>query len=98
MKNPRGLTISLIIGLALALSSVAFAQNTGTAANKTNESCCTMPACCGQGDSCPMKDGEGAMKEGSCCKGNKTAVRKDSCCDGDSCKMKGMKHQPRRGQ
>jgi hypothetical protein len=38
------------------------------------------------------------MKDGSCCKSDKSAAKKDSCCDGDSCKMKGMKDKPKPGQ
>jgi len=90
MKSIKGFTMGLMLGLALALSSIAFAQNaTQNDPNKKTESCCAMASCCCKGDSCPMKDG----KDGSCCKGDKSAAKKDGgcCCCGDSCNMKGMK-------
>jgi hypothetical protein len=89
MKSIKGFTMGLMLGLALALSSIAFAQNaTQNDPNKKTESCCAMASCCCKGDSCPMKDG----KDSSCCKGDKSAAKKDDCC-GDSCnmKMKNMK-------
>lgn len=92
MKSTKGLVISLMLGLALALSSVALAQNAGpNDGNKKTGSCCAMASRCCPGDSCSMKDG-------SCCKSDKSAAKKDSCCDGDSCKMKGMKDKPKPGQ
>jgi hypothetical protein len=92
MKSTKGLAISLMLGLALALSSVALAQNAGqNDASKKTESCCAMASCCCKGDSCSSKDG-------SCCKSDKSAAKKDSCCDGDSCRMKGIKDKPKQGQ
>jgi hypothetical protein len=92
MKSIKGFTMGLMLGLALALSSIAFAQEAGQAdPNKKTESCCAMPSCCCKGDSCSMKDG-------SCCKGDKSAAKKDGGCCGDSCKMKGMKDKPKQGQ
>ena len=76
---------SLVLGLALALSSIGFAQNaTQTADQKKDaESCCAMMAGCCKGDSCDMKDNKehSAKHEG----------HEGCCCCGDSCDMK-MKH------
>jgi hypothetical protein len=82
MKNFKGFALGLVLGLGLALSGIAFAQNTtGTDQKKEGETCCAMmPDCC-KGDSCEMKDhkDQSAKHEGCC------------CCSGDSCEMK-MKH------
>ena len=83
MKNFKGFALGLVLGLGLAFSGLAFAQNTSqTDQKKATESCCaTMPDCC-KGESCDMKtkqDAKDHAAEGCCC-----------CC-GDSCDMK-MKH------
>ena len=81
MKNFKGFALGLVLGLGLAFSGIAFAQNTSqTDQKKATESCCaTMPDCC-KGDSCDMKKHDAkdhAAKDGCCC-----------CCGGDSCDMK----------
>ena len=92
MKNFRGFPLGLVLGIALALSSLAFAQNaTQTDTKKEMESCCAMASCCCKGGSCAMKDHkEHATKQEGCC-----------CC-GDSCdmkmhdmKMQDMKEKPK---
>ena len=77
MKNFKGFALGLVLGLGLAVSGIAFAQNT-TPTGKDNESCCAMTSCCCKGDSCSMKDhkNQAANHEGCC------------CCGGDSCDMK----------
>lgn len=82
MKSLSGLTMSLTLGLSLALGGVAFAQKAGTAL------CCAMASCCCKGDSCPLKG------EASCCKGKQAAEKKDGCCGGDSCDLKQHKQNP----
>jgi hypothetical protein len=87
MKNIKGFTLGLVLGLSIAVAGIAYAQtNTQSDQNKKAECCCVAMDCC-QGDSCPMmKDGqkkEGAAKSeghGCCCGG------------GESCNMKDMKH------
>ena len=83
MKNFKGFALGLVLGLGLALSGIAFAQTTsGTDQKKEGESCCAMTSCCGNGDSCDMKDHkDSSAKHEGCC-----------CCGGDSCDMK-MKHE-----
>ncbi len=85
MKNFKGFTLGLVLGLGLALSSVGLAQNaTQTNQKKETESCCAMASCCCKGDSCSMKDH--ANKDHM-----KTHSSKDGCCccgGGDSCAMK----------
>ena len=87
MKNYRGFGLGLVMGLALALSSIGFAQ-TGTQTDpaRTKESCCAATSCC-SGDSCAIKhDATGMSKEHSsksrCC-----------CCGDESCDMKMKDHQ-----
>ena len=85
MTSIKKFATALTLGLALALSSAAFAQKTTPNTGDKKESCCAMPSCCCKDDSCPMKDG----KDVSCCKGDKSAAGKDGgCCNGDSCNMK----------
>jgi hypothetical protein len=84
MKSFKGFALGLVLGLSLAVSGLAFAQNTTqTDQKKEGESCCaTMKGCCG-GDSCDMKtkhDAKDPAAHEGCC-----------CCSGDSCDMK-MKH------
>ena len=83
MKNMKGFVLGLVLGLGLALSGLAFAQNTNDASKKTN-SCCAMESCC-KGDSCLMMK-DGAMKEGAT-----KSDKHECCCCGDSCNMKNMK-------
>ena len=88
MKNFKGFPLGLVLGIGLALSSLAFAQNTTqTDVKKDSESCCAMASCCCKGDSCSMKSHKGqAAKHEGCC-----------CCGGDSCDMKAhdMKQKPK---
>jgi hypothetical protein len=98
MKNIKGFVLGLVVGLALAVSSIAFAQGTtqGESAN-TKDSCCAQASCC-SGDSCAMKHDpskHGAMKHdaGAAMKHDqmsKEHAGKDGCCccGGDSCQMK----------
>jgi hypothetical protein len=87
MRNFKGFPLGLVLGICLALSSLAFAQNTTqTDAKKETESCCAMASCC-KGDSCAMKDHKDhASKHEGCC-----------CCGSDSCDMKAheMKEKPK---
>ena len=81
MKNFRGFTLGLVLGLAAAFATLGFAQNaTQTDPSKTKESCCAT-ACCCKGDSCAMKDDSK----------NKSDKHECCCCGGDSCNMKDMK-------
>ena len=77
MKNFRGFTLGLILGLATALAGVGFAQSsTQNDANKKSGSCCCMVSgCCG--DSCAMKEGSKNQSD-----------KHECCCGGDSCNMK----------
>lgn len=84
MKNLKGFALGLSLGLGLAISGLAFAQNTTATDQKDAPSCCAKmkDSCCG-GDSCDMKmkhDTKNSMAHDGCC-----------CCGGDSCDMK-MKH------
>jgi len=81
MKNLKGFSLGLVLGIGLAISSIAFAQ-TATQGDATKpESCCAMASCCCKGGSCSMKEHkehkEQGMKHEGCC-----------CCSGDSCDMK----------
>jgi hypothetical protein len=91
MRNTKGFALGLVVGLALALSSLAFAQTaTQTDKQGKTESCCVMESCCCKGDSCQMKhdsSGHASMR---------AMEHKDGCCCcGDSCetKMKEMKKE-----
>ena len=90
MKNFKGFALGLVLGLGLAFSGIAFAQNTSqTDQKKEMQSCCAMKhdakdhaaeGCCCCSDSCDMNmkhDAKDATKDGYCCS--------------DSCDMK-MKH------
>jgi hypothetical protein len=84
MKNFKGFSLGLVLGLGLAISSIGFAQNVmQTDQKKEAESCCAMESCCCKGESCSMKDH--AKKDHSM-----TSSSKDGCCccSGDSCNMK----------
>jgi hypothetical protein len=94
MKNFKGFALGLVVGLALAISSIGFAQSaTQNDQKQQAESCCAMTSCCCKGDSCSMK--EHANKE----EHMKTHAAKDGgcCCCGDSCDMKmhEMKDKPK---
>ena len=91
MKSIKGFTLGLFLGLSLAFSASSIAQNTTQGDANKKESCCAMASCCCKGDSCSMKD----HKDGSCCKGDQSAGKKEACC-GDSCDMKGMKHDEKK--
>lgn len=88
MKNIKGFALGLVLGLSLAVSGIAFAQNTTQAPEKKEgESCCAMTSCCCKGDACAMKDHKDhASQHAGCC-----------CCSGDSCDMKmhDMKEKPK---
>jgi hypothetical protein len=86
MTSIKRITTTLMLGLALALTSAAFAQKAQSDPNK-KESCCTMPTCCCNGDSCPMKEGH---KEHA-----KNHSAKEGCC-GDSCDMKMKEKQDKK--
>lgn len=76
MKNFKGFSLGLVLGLGLTLSGLSFAQNaTQTSQKKELESCCAMASCC-KGDSCSMKDHKNHSSKHDC------------CCSGDSCDMK----------
>jgi hypothetical protein len=87
MKNFKGFAIGLVMGLALAVSSIGLAQTTTQTEpqNKGKEACCAMSSCC-SGDSCELKHSashdpknhakDQASKDGCCC-----------CCGSDSCDM-----------
>jgi len=82
MKNFRGFSLGLVLGLATAFATIGLAQNaTQTDPNTTKESCCAMASCCCKGDSCAMKDSSK----------NKSDKHECCCCGGDSCDMKDMK-------
>ncbi|HEV7798269.1 MAG TPA: hypothetical protein VGO73_08945 [Pyrinomonadaceae bacterium] len=92
MKNFKGFSLGLVLGLGLALSSIGFAQNaTQTEQKKDADSCCAMASGCCKGDSCDLKDH--ANKEHM--KGH--AAKDGGCCCGDSCEMKmhDMKEKPK---
>lgn len=83
MKNIRGFALGLALGLAAAVSTVGWAQETRpTNQDKKTESCCMKEGCC-KADSCSMKDhakkdhSKGHADHEGCC-----------CCSGDSCNMK----------
>lgn len=86
MKNFKGFALGLVVGLALAVSSIAFAQDATKDSAKDKAACCATMSCCG--DSCSMKHAAGhdpknhSSKDGCC------------CCSGDSCDMK-MKEEPK---
>jgi len=91
MKNFKGFALGLVLGLGLAFSGIAFAQNTSqTDQKKEMQSCCAMKhdakdhaaegSCCCSGGSCDMNMKHDA-KDGT----------KEACCCSDSCDMK-MKH------
>ena len=83
MKNFKGFVLGLVLGLGLAVSSIAFAQNaTQTDLKKETESCRAMMAGCCKGDSCDMK-----MKHDA----KDPAAKAGCCCCSDSCDLK-MKH------
>ena len=86
MKNLRGFALGLALGLAAAISTVGFAQNSTPKDQPKSESCCAMESCCCKGDSCSMKhDAKNHSSKDGCC-----------CCSGDSCNMK-MKDKPKQG-
>ena len=85
MKNFRGFSLGLVLGLSIALTGLAFAQNAGDQ-NQKSDSGCAMACCCCNGDSCAMKDSaKNKSDKHGCC-----------CCGGDSCAkdMKDMKNKP----
>ena len=73
MKNFKRLTAGLALGISLALSGIAFAQNAPQSdQKKEGESCCAMASCCCKGDSCSMKDhAKKDHAEGSCSEGSR---------------------------
>lgn len=87
MKNLRVFALGLALGLAVAISTVGFAQNsTPQDKQAKSESCCAMESCCCKGDSCSMKhDTKNHSSKDGCC-----------CCSGDSCDMK-MKDKKKQG-
>ena len=86
MKNIKGFTLGLVLGLSIAVAGIAYAQtNTQSDQNKKAECCCVAKGCC-SGDSCAMMK-DGAMKEGA-----KESGGHGCCCGGDSCEMNPTKH------
>ncbi len=87
MKNFRGFSLGLVLGLSIAVAGIAYAQGSTTQsdANKKSE-CCCMKMDGSKADSCPMMK-DGAMKDGAMKSGDHGC-----CCCGDSCDMKDMKH------
>ena len=87
MKNIKGFTLGLLLGLSMAVAGIAYAQtNIQSDENKKTECCCMARDCCG-GDSCAMMK-DSAMKEGA----KKSEGNGCCCCSGDSCKMNHAKH------
>src|SRR6266480_475629 len=83
MKHFRGFTLGLLLGVGMAFSGLAFAQNAADQ-NKKTESCCAMESCLCKGDSCPMM--KGGKKDAS--KNHSEKREGCCCCGGDSCDMK----------
>lgn len=82
MKNIKGFTLGLVLGLSIAVAGIAYAQtNTQSDQNKKAECCCVAMNCC-KGDSCQMMKKDGM-------KNHATSADKEGCCCGDSCHMKG---------
>ncbi len=85
MKNFKGFAMGLVVGLALAVSGIGFAQEASKDSTKDKAACCATASCCG--DSCSMKHAAGhdskshSAKDGCC------------CCSGDSCDMKMKEHK-----
>ena len=82
MKNIKGFTLGLVLGLSIAVAGIAYAQtNTQSDQNKKAECCCVAMDCC-KGDACQMKKKDGA-------KNHATSADKEGCCGccGDSCQM-----------
>lgn len=87
MKNIKGFTLGLVLGLSIAVAGIAYAQtNSQSDQNKKAECCCVAMGCC-SGDSCPMMK-DGAMKEGA----EKSDGHGCCCCGGESCEMNHTKH------
>ncbi|HEX6189044.1 MAG TPA: hypothetical protein VFZ40_13280 [Pyrinomonadaceae bacterium] len=86
MKNIKGFTLGLVLGLSIAVAGIAYAQtNTQSDQNKKAECCSAAMSCC-SGESCAMMK-DGAMKEGA----KKSEGHGCCCCSGESCNMKHMK-------
>lgn len=89
MKNIKGFTLGLVLGLSIAVAGIAYAQtNTQSDPNKKSECCCMAKESGGSGDSCAMMK-DGAMKEGA----KKSEGHGCCCCAGDSCEMNHAKHK-----
>ena len=81
MKNIKGFTLGLVLGLSIAVAGIAYAQtNTQSDQNKKAECCCVAMDCC-SGESCAMMKKDGA-------KNHATSADKEGGCCGDSCNMK----------
>jgi hypothetical protein len=90
MKNFKAFPLGLVLGIALSLSSLGFAQNaTQAEVKKEAESCCAMTSSCCKGDSCDMKAHKAHKDQAS--------KHEGCCCCGDSCDMKAheMKEKPK---
>jgi hypothetical protein len=55
MKNIKGFTLGLVMGLSIAVAGIAYAQTTTqTDPNKKAECCCMAMGCCSGDESCEM--------------------------------------------
>src|SRR5688572_23924226 len=81
MKNIKGFTLGLVLGLSIAVAGIAYAQtNPQSDPNKKAECCCVAKECC-SGDSCQMMQKDGAKNHAT------SADKEGCCCCGDSCQM-----------
>jgi len=87
MRSIKGFTLTLLLGLATAVSASGFVQDQkSNNQKKEGESCCAMASCCCKGESCSTKDG------------SKNHSSKDGCCCcGDTCDMKMKDKEAKKG-
>lgn len=96
MKPRKNTVLIMLLALVLTAFASATAQTPAQGDQKKTEACCSMPSCCCNGGSCPMKEGAtdaDAKEAGCCCSSDSCEMKaKDGkdhagCC-GDSCQMK----------